>query len=97
MFPAATRSETNLGSLSILAIVGQVVLLADALLLPFVVEDGWVGDTTSELVLGRLGFIHTVAFVVAGVGTLALAHVIRRLMAGTWGSVVGPLLVGAYG
>jgi hypothetical protein len=97
MSPAAPRSETNLGALAALAVAGQVVLLASAWLLPFVSEYGWVGDTISELVLGRFGFVQTVAFVVAGIGTLALAYVIRRLTAGTWGSGVGPLLVGVYG
>lgn len=97
MSPAATRSDTSLGSLSLLAIVGQVVLLASALLLPFVSEYDLVGDHMSELALGRFGAVQTVAFVVAGVGTLALAYAIRQLTAGTWGSVVGPLLVGVYG
>ncbi len=97
MYPAATRSGRNLGALAMLAIAGQVVLLASALLLPFVSDYGWVGDTMSELALGPFGFVQTIAFIVAGIGTLALAYVIRQLTAGTWGSVVGPLLVGVYG
>lgn len=97
MNPAATRTGNNVGALATLAIAGQVVLLASALLLPFVSDYDLVGDNISELVLGPFGFVQTVAFVVAGIGTLALAWVIRQLTAGTWGSVVGPLLVGVYG
>jgi hypothetical protein len=80
-----------------LAIVGQGILFASAWLLPIVSEYSLVGDNMSELVLGRYGFIQTVAFLVAGVGTLGLAYAIRQLTKGTWGSLVGPLLVGLYG
>jgi hypothetical protein len=51
----------------------------------------------SELVLGRFGWVQTVAFIIAGIGTLALAYALRHLTAGTWGSRVGSLLVGVYG
>jgi hypothetical protein len=91
------QSRISLSFLAMAAIVGQVVLLASALLLPFVSEFRFVGDTMSELVLGRFGWIQTAAFVVAGAGTLALAYAIRQLTAGTWGSRVGSLLVGIYG
>jgi hypothetical protein len=80
-----------------LAIVGQIVLLASALLLPLVSEYGLVGDTISELVLGRFGWVQSVAFAIAGTGTLALAYAIRQLTAGTWGSRIGSLLIGIYG
>jgi hypothetical protein len=86
-----------LALLATAAIVGQVILLASALLVPLVSEFSLVGDNISELVLGRFGEVQTVAFVVAGAGTLALAYVIRQLTAGVWGSRIGSLLVGVYG
>jgi hypothetical protein len=94
-YPSTFRRPLAL--LATLAIVGQVVLLASALLLPLVSEYSLSGDTMSELVLGRFGWVQTVAFIVAGLGTLALAYALRQLTAGTWGSLVGPLLVGVYG
>ncbi len=86
-----------LSQLAILAIVGQVILFASAWLLPAVSEYSLLGDNMSELVLGRYGFIQTIAFLMAGVGTLGLAYAIRQLTKGTWGSLVGSLLVGLYG
>jgi hypothetical protein len=91
------QNERWLSQLATLAIVGQVILFASAWLLPAVSEYSLLGDTMSELVLGRYGFIQTIAFLVAGVGTLGLAYAIRQLTKGTWGSLVGPLLVGLYG
>jgi hypothetical protein len=91
------RPRQLLAPLANAAIVGQGVLLASALLLPFISEYRLVGDTISELVLGSFGWVQTVAFVVAGIGTLALAYAIRQLTDGVWGSRVGSLLVGVYG
>lgn len=86
-----------LTTLAAVAIIGQVVLLASALLLPLVSEYRLLGDNISELVLGRFGWVQTLAFIIAGIGTLALAYAVRQLSAGTWGSRVGPALVGLYG
>jgi hypothetical protein len=86
-----------LSQIANLAIVGQVILFASAWLLPIVSEYSLVGDDISELVLGRYGFIQTGAFLIAGLGTLALAFALRQLTKGTWGSLVGSLLVGMYG
>ena len=86
-----------LTTLATVAIIGQVVLLASALLLPLVSEYRLLRDTMSELVLGRFGWVQTLAFVVAGIGTLALAYAIRQLSKGTWGSRFGSVLVGMYG
>ncbi|HMQ52364.1 MAG TPA: DUF998 domain-containing protein [Anaerolineae bacterium] len=87
----------RLSQLAQLAIVGQVILLASAWLLPFVSEYRLVGDNISELVLGRYGFVQTLAFIISGVGTLGLAYAIRQLTEGAWGSLVGSLLVAIYG
>lgn len=87
----------RLSLLAVLAIVGQVVLLASAWLLPIVSEYSLIGDNISELVLGRYGFVQTAAFLVAGIGTLGLAFAIRELTAGSWGSFIGSLLIGIYG
>jgi hypothetical protein len=69
----------SLSLLATLAIVGQLVLLASALLLPIWSQYSLIHDNISELALGRHGFIQTAAFVIAGVGTLALALAIRQL------------------
>jgi len=87
----------GLSLLATLAIVGQLVLLASALLLPIWSQYSLIRDNISELALGRYGFLQTAAFVLAGLGTLALACVIRQLTKGSWGSRVGSLLVGVYG
>lgn len=87
----------RLSMLAALAIAGQVILLASAWLLPFVSEYSLIGDNISELVLGRFGFVQTAAFVIAGVGTLGLVYALRKLTAGSWGSLTGSLLVGIYG
>ena len=97
MSPSVPQSRFSLRSLATAAIAGQFFLLASALLLPLVSEFSLIGDTMSEVVLGRFGWVQTVAFVAAGVGTLALAYALRKLTAGTWGSRVGSLLVGVYG
>lgn len=83
--------------LAVLAMVGQIILLASAWLLPFVSEYRLVGDNISEMVLGRYGFVQTAAFGIAGLGTLGLAYAIRRLTVGAWGSITGSLLVAVYG
>jgi hypothetical protein len=48
------------------AVVGQLVLLASAWLLPTVSEYRLVGDAISELAIGRYGFIQTLAFIISG-------------------------------
>lgn len=93
----ASRSRQRLDLLATGAIAGQVILLASAFLLPLVSEYRFVGDTISELALGRLGAVQTVAFLVSGVSTLGLAYAIRQMTEGAWGSRAGSLLVGIYG
>jgi hypothetical protein len=83
--------------LAFLAILGQVILLASALLLPIVSEYSLVGDNISELALGPHGFIQTGAFLIAVPGTLGLAFALRHFTNGAWGALVGSLLVGTYG
>jgi hypothetical protein len=56
----------RLSQLAALAIVGQVLLLVSAWLLPLVSEFSLIGDHISELVLGRYGFVQTAAFLIAG-------------------------------
>ena len=94
---AEFQNPQGLSQLANLAIVGQVILFASAWLLPLVSEYELAGDNMSELVLGQYGFIQTIAFVMSGLGTLALAFAIRSLTKGTWGSLIGSLLVGLYG
>lgn len=97
MQTSTTQSRHRLALLATAAIVGQIVLLASALLLPLISEYSLTGDNISELVLGRYGWVQTIAFVAAGVGTLALAYAIRQLTWGTWGSRIGSLFAGVYG
>jgi uncharacterized protein DUF998 len=91
------QHSQGLSRLAALAIVGQLILLASALLLPIWSEYGLIGDNISELTLGRFGFVQTAAFLLAGLGTLGLAFVIRKLTEGSWGSRVGSLLIAVYG
>lgn len=86
-----------LSLLATLGIVGQLVLLASAWLLPSLSEYSLVGDNISELVLGRYGFIQTSAFLIGGLGTLGVAVAIRGTTVGTKGSIVGSLLLGING
>jgi hypothetical protein len=83
--------------LAALAIVGQLIFAASALLLPIWSEYGLIGDNISELALGRFGGAQTAAFLIVGLATLGLALAIRELTAGSWGSLVGSLLVAVYG
>jgi hypothetical protein len=94
---AVLQHPRRLSQLAALAIVGQVLLFASAWLLPLISEYSLIGDNISELVLGRFGFVQTAAFVIAGIGTLGLAFAIRRLTQGSWGSLVGSLLIAIYG
>lgn len=95
--PSASRAGPPAVLLATAAIVGQIVLLASALILPFFSEFSLVGDTISELVLGRFGVVQTLAFLIAGATTLGLASALWRLTSRAWGSRVGSLLVGLYG
>jgi hypothetical protein len=94
---AELQHAQYLSLLAVLAIVGQVIVLASAWLLPAVSEFSLIGDNISELVLGRYGFVQTAAFVIAGLGTLALAFAIYQLTAHSWKSSIGSLLVAVYG
>ena len=87
----------GLSLLAALAIGGQLSFAASALLLPIWSEYGLIGDNISELVLGRYGVAQTAAFLVVGLGTVALASAIRTLTAGSWGSLAGSLLIAVYG
>jgi hypothetical protein len=86
-----------LSQLAALAIAGLVLLNASAWLLPIVSEYELVGDTTSELVLGRLGFVQSAAFLLAGLGILGLAYAITTLTTRSWRSRSGALLIALYG
>lgn len=86
-----------LPQLAVLAVVGQLVLLASAWLLPAISEYHLVGDNISELAIGQYGFVQTLAFVISGLGILALAYGIHRLTAGIRGSLLGSVFIGIYG
>jgi hypothetical protein len=83
--------------LATLAIVGQAILLASAWFLPFASEYSLIADNISELVLGRYGFAQTLAFVLAGLGTVALASAMWPVTPKSWGTRAAVLLVALYG
>jgi hypothetical protein len=95
--PTVRRPARQLSLLATLAIVGQLALAASALLLPVWSEYGLTGDNISELALGRFGYLQTAAFLAVGLGTLGLAYLIRRLTAGSGGSLIGSVLIAVYG
>jgi hypothetical protein len=95
--PAVWQRPHYLSQLAGLAIVGQIFLFLSAWLLPIVSEYRLIGDNMSELVLGQYGFVQTLAFLIAGVGTLGLALAVRQLTRGSWGSFTGSLLLSIYG
>lgn len=95
--PATPAPTQRLFLLATLAIIGQVIFLASAWLLPLVSEYSLISDTISELALGRFGFVQTGAFVISGLGVLGLAYAIRRLTTGARGSLAGSLLLAVYG
>lgn len=86
-----------LPQLAVFAIVGQLILLASAWLLPAVSEYRLVGDAISELAIGRYGFVQTLAFVISGLGVLGLVCAAHRLAAGIRGAFLGSLLIAIYG
>jgi hypothetical protein len=65
----------RLSWLAALAIAGQLILTASALLLPIWSEYGLIGDNISELGLGRYG---VASFACAIVGMLVLTRTFRR-------------------
>jgi len=87
----------RLSQLALFALLGQLVLLASVWFLPLVSEHGLIADNISELVLGRWGFIQTLAFVLSGLGVICLSYAIRRQTAERKGSLVGSLLIAVYG
>lgn len=96
----AARPSRQLLPMSLLVtvgIIGHVVSVATAWLLPLASEYTALGDNISELAIGRFGVIQTAAFVAVGLGALALALAIRRATRGTWGSRAGSLLTACFG
>jgi hypothetical protein len=93
-----TREKARtLELLATVAIVGLAFFAVIASLLPLISEYTLTADTISELAIGRFGYLQTVAFFAAGLGTLALAWGIREVTKGSWGSSLGSTLVGLYG
>jgi hypothetical protein len=90
-------ADATLTRLATLGLAGQAILLAAAWLLPLASEYGLIGDTISELALGRYGLVMSAALWLAGIGTIALALALRRLTEGVRGSLVGSVLVAVYG
>lgn len=81
----------------LLAVIGQVFLLASSWLLPFVSEFDLVSDHISELVLGNYGFVQTIAFLASGVSVLALVYLLRGRLVRNAFTSVGLWLLAPYG
>lgn len=75
--------------LALLGLGGPLAFMAVALLLPIVSEYSLLGDTISELALGRYGAVQTIAFFVAALGSLALTVGLRRALPRTRGARAG--------
>ena len=90
-------ASKRMNRLATIAIVGVVYFAASATLLPLASEYGFAGDYISELAIGRFGYVQTVAFIVLGLGSLALALGVRGATRGSWGSRPGSLLLGLFG
>ncbi|HEY8599769.1 MAG TPA: DUF998 domain-containing protein [Thermomicrobiales bacterium] len=76
-------------TLARLGLVGPTVFMAVALLLPAVSEYSLVGDTISELAIGRFGMMQTITFFVAALSSLALTVALQRLLPKTPGVRIG--------
>jgi hypothetical protein len=96
---ASVFADDSRGSnlLAIVALGGSGCFVASAMLLPAVSEYGIRRDFISELAIGRYGFVQMLAFVAFGIGALALAMGLRKTTKGSWGSLVGSILVGLFG
>lgn len=81
----------------LLAVLGQVFLLASSWLLPFVSEYDLVSDHISELVLGNYGLVQTIAFLTSGVSVLALVYLLRGRLVHNAFTSVGLWLLALYG
>lgn len=77
--------------------IGQAVLVVTVWLLPVWSEYGWRNDSINELTQGRFGTVQTVALLMAGLGVLTLTFALAAATRRTWGSTVGPALLGVYG
>jgi hypothetical protein len=94
---AVSEHSGLLTGLATFAIAAQIFSLASAWLLPAVSEFTLLGDNISETVLGSFGFVQTAAFILTGLGTLALAYVLRQTTISSWGTFIGLLLIAVNG
>ena len=60
-----------------LAVLGQALFLAGAWMLPVVTGTDAVRDRISDLVLGPYGYVQTAAYLISGLGLVALAGLLR--------------------
>ena len=95
--PTTREKARRLELIAALSIVGLAFFVATAWLLPLFSEYSLAADYISELAIGRYGYVQTVAFFAAGVGSLTLAVGVREATNSSWGSRLGSVLVGLYG
>lgn len=88
------RRDTTV--LAHLGLLGPIVFMTVALLLPAISEYSLLGDTISELAIGRFGMIQTISFFVAALGSLALTLGLWRMLPKTKGVRVGTGLLAIW-
>src|SRR5699024_6508503 len=91
------KISKNLALLPALVIGSQVIFLTVAWLLPAVSQYSVLGDSISELAIGRYGFVQTVAFLISGLGSIGLAYMIQKLAEKSKKTFIGSLLIAVYG
>lgn len=78
-------------------LIGPILFMAVALVLPRFSEYTLAADFISELAIGRHGWVQTVTFFVAGLSSLALALGLRQALGRGRGSRVGSGLLLVWG
>lgn len=91
------KNTKNLALLALLVIGSKIAFLIVAWLLPALSQFTLLGDTISELAIGRYGSFQTAAFIYSGLGSIGLAYAIRKMTAKSKKSLIGSLLIAIYG
>ena len=104
MSRSMTRSTTlipdarrNVVAGAVLAVIGQVFFLGSIWILPKISGQDVMSGLLGQLVLGRYGYVQTAAYLVSGIGVLALILPLRRCLVPRLSLSVGVMLVATYG
>lgn len=94
-----TGQQTHCRDTTILAhlgLLGPLIFMTVALLLPAVSEYSLISDTISELAIGRFGMVQTITFFVAALSSLALTLGLWRMLPKTKGVRTGSGLLAVW-